>query len=184
MTQPGTVTVPPSPLRLLGTLLVGNLLMAAGILGVSLGLVGVGTWTAVACAGVAALTTLLYLVACLRRRPRVVLTPDGFVAEKLFGRDARRWDEIDGPFAVIRIGWGEAVGYKLTPACRARTRKKSPPGLSGYDGAVAGSALPCSAGELAELLNEHMRGARASAGPVPPSQDRAGPDAPGDRPRE
>ena len=154
--QPETITLAPSLLRLLKTLLLSNLLMVGGIIGIAVGLVGVGNWTIVACAVVVALSTITYLVAALRQRPRLVITPEGFEFEKLFGREAHQWEEIDGPFVVIKIGWTEAVAYNLTAESKARTGKKSGSLIAGYDAAVGG-ALPCSAGELAELLNDHKQ---------------------------
>src|SRR5262245_21335853 len=115
MTRPRTVIVAPSLLRLLRMLLVSNLLMVGGILGIAIGLVGVGNWTVVACVVVVALTTILSLLAALRQRPRLVITREGFVFEKLIGREAHQWEEIDGRFVVIKIGWNEAVAYSLTP---------------------------------------------------------------------
>jgi hypothetical protein len=148
------------------TLLVSNLLMIGGILGIAIGLVGVGNWTVVACVVAAALTTILYIVAALRQRPRVVITREGFVFEKLIGREMHRWEEIDGRFVVIKIGWNKAVGYNLTPECKARTGKKSSALFAGYDAAVVGGALPCSAGELAELLNDYKERNQASGATV------------------
>jgi hypothetical protein len=157
MSQPGTVTVAPGVLRLLKTLLVSNLLIIVGVVGIAIGFIGVGNWTLVACGIAVALTTTLHIVAALRQRPRVVITPDGFAFEKLFGREEHRWEEVAGPFAVITIGISEAVAYRLTPEYKARTGRKSTSLYSGYDSAVIGSALPCSAAELAELLNQHKQ---------------------------
>jgi len=157
MTEPGTVTITPSLGRLLRILLVSDLLMIGGIFGIAIGLVGVGTWTVVACVVAVALMSVLHLLAALRQRPRLIITRDGFVFEKLFGRDMHQWEEIDGPFAVIKVGWNEAVAYNLTPEYKARTGKKPASSLSGYDAAILRGALPCSARELAQLLNEHKQ---------------------------
>jgi hypothetical protein len=177
MTRPETVTVGPNLLRLLKVLLVSNLLMVGGIIGMAIGLVGVGNWTVVACVGVVALTTILYILAALRQRPRVVITPEGFVFEKLVGREVHQWEDIDGRFVVIKVGWNEAVAYHLTPQYKARTGKKPTSLFSGYDAAVVGGALPCPAGELAELLNEHKQHNRASGRLVSPGEIIAEPDA-------
>src|SRR5689334_18818911 len=98
MTHSSSVIIPPSLLRLLRSLVVGNMLMIAGIILISVSLLGVGSGTVVACAAVVALSALLYVIAALRGRPRLTITPEGFVIEKLFGRDAHRWEEIDGQF--------------------------------------------------------------------------------------
>ena len=169
MTQPESVTVAPSMLRLLRILLVSNLMMVGGILGVAVGLVGVGTWTVVACVAVVALSTTLYLLAAIRQRPRVVITSEGFVFEKLFGREAHQWDETEGRFAVIKIGLNEAVAFNLTPEYKARVGRKPTSMFSGYDAAVVGSTLPCSASQLAELLNEHKDRHRPSGGQAQPA---------------
>jgi hypothetical protein len=151
-----TVIVPSSPLRLLTTLVVSNLLMVGGILGVSAGLSGVGTGTAMACAAMVGVSTVLYLIAALRGRPRVLLTPEGFTVEKVLGREAHRWEDVAGPFGVVKVGWLKGVGYHLTPEYKARLGKKPMPAFGGYDGAIVG-ALSCSPEELADLLNEHLR---------------------------
>ena len=70
MTRPRTATVPLSLLRLLKTLLLGNLLMVGGIFGIAIGLVGVGNWTVVVCVAIVVLSTILYIIAALRQRPR------------------------------------------------------------------------------------------------------------------
>ncbi len=155
--QPETVTIKPGVLRLLRMLLLCNLAIVFGIFCIAIGLIGVGKWTVVACSVAIALITTLFLIAAIMQRPRVVITPKGFVFEKLIGREAHQWDEIDGQFAVIRIGITKAVAYKLTPECKARTGKKPNPMFAGYDAAIGGGALPGSPSELAELLNEHKR---------------------------
>lgn len=170
MTQPGTVTVSPSLRRRLRTLVVSNLCMVAGIIGIAIGLVGLGIWTVVACVVAVILTTALHTIAALRQRPRLAITSEGFVFEKLFGSEAHRWEDIDGRFAVIKIGWDEAVAYNLTPEYKQRTGKKATSLVSGYDAAIFGSPLPCSAGELAELLNEHKQRYRGSREPASPGR--------------
>ena len=163
MTQPETVIIPPNLFRLLKTLIVSNLFVIGGIIGMAIGLFGFGNWTIFACIGVVGLNTLLYIVAAIRGRPRVVITTEGFVFEKPIGRETHEWSEIEGSFAVIRIAMQHAVAYKLTPECRARLAKKPDPRFSGYDGVLGGS-LPCSAAQLAALLNEHKERHTSPAG--------------------
>ncbi|MBC7820068.1 MAG: hypothetical protein IAG10_24560 [Planctomycetaceae bacterium] len=163
MTQPETIIIPPNLFRLLRTLIISNLLMVGGIFGIAISLLGVGNWTIVACVGVVTLSTLLYLVAAVRGRPRVIITSEGFVFEKPIGNETYLWSEIAGQFCVIKIGMSEAVAYKLTPDCKALSGKKPNSWLAGYDAALGG-ALPCSAAELAELLNEHKERSRDSTG--------------------
>ena len=120
-------------------------------------------WAIVACVAVVTLSTVLYLVAAVRGRPRVVLSSEGFVFEKPIENETYRWSDIAGQFSVIKIGMSEAVAYKLTPEYKARSGKKPNSWLAGYD-AAGGGAFPCSAAELAELLNEHKERSRDSAG--------------------
>lgn len=150
--QPGTVTVPLSPLRLLERLLVGNL----GVDGALLVIFGPGAMVALACAVAGFVSILFFVIAALRQRPRIVLTPDGFAMHKLFGEESHKWGDIAGQFAVIKIGWSQAVAYNLTADYKLRAGKKPTSLFSGYDAAVSG-AFKCSAGELAELLNEHKQ---------------------------
>jgi hypothetical protein len=184
MTRPETVIIAPSLVRLLRTLIVGNLLMVGGILGIAVGLVGIGNWTIWACVAAVGLTTGLHLVAAIRKRPRLLITCEGFVFEKLIGSEAHRWDEIDGKFAVIKIGLSEAVAFNLTPEHKARIGKKPTSLFAGYDAAVVGSAMPCSASALADLLNEHKQRHAASGGRVPSSESISQPEAAADRPRD
>jgi hypothetical protein len=156
MAQSSTVIVPSSPLRLLAKLLVADVMMVLGIVGVSLSVFGVGPVTTMVCAAVVGLSVVLYLIALARGRPRVVLTPEGFALEKVIGREEHRWEDVVGPFAVIKIGWSKAVAYHLTPEYKARVGKKPTSVFGGYDAAVTG-AFGCSPEELAELLNEHLR---------------------------
>jgi hypothetical protein len=165
MAQPSTVTVLPSLLKSLRTLVVGNLAMVGGIIGISISLIGLGTTTVVVCAVVVGLSSILYLIAALSQRPRVVITPEGFVFDKLFGREAHKWEEIDGQFAVIKLGWGKSVAYKLTPDYKARMGRKATSLFGGYDAVVTG-ALRGSPEDLAELLNEHKQRNQASTGLV------------------
>jgi len=155
MTPPGTVTVPSSGLKMLKTLVLSNVLMVGGIFGVAIGLIGVGDWTIIVCILFVVLSTTLYGIAAVRRRPRVIITPEGFVFEKVIGGETRRWEEIEGPFAVIRVGWNEMVGYRFTSEYKARTGKNPTTLFSGYDAVVGANTLVGTAAELAELLNAH-----------------------------
>lgn len=161
MTQLEPIIISASFVRLLGTLIVSSLLMIGGIICISIGMFGFGNWAIFACVGVVCFNTLLYVVAAIRGRPRVVITTDGFVFEKPIGREAHQWSEIEGQFAVIKIAMHQVVAYKLTPECRASLAKKPNSRFSGYDG-VLGGALPCSAAQLAALLNEHKAAHKTS----------------------
>lgn len=179
MTQPSTVTVPPSFPKLLGRLVVANLCMAGGIFMV----VGWGMIQTVVCALAVGLSAVHLVLAAVMRRPRVVITPEGF---GLIGDLSYKWEDVDGPFAVIKIGWSKTVAYKLTADCKARVGKKPTSRWSGYragyDEVVMG-AFTLSAEELAALLNEHKRRslpstAEEAACVVPPQTSAAAQPAP------
>jgi hypothetical protein len=107
------------------------------------------------------LSLFFFVVAATTQRPRVVITAEGFVVHKLLGAESRKWEDVDGRFAVIKIGWSAAVAYNLTPEYKTRIGKKRTSLFSGYDAAVSG-AFKLSAEELAALLNEHKQPAPAS----------------------
>jgi hypothetical protein len=161
MAASSAVVVPPSLPRLLAALLVGGV----GVVGGLLLLFGPGPVLVAVASAVGGLIVLVFVVAVVRQRPRVVITPEGFTVYKLFGEESRKWAEVHGKFAVIRIGWNRAVGYNLTAGHKARVGKKPTSLFAGYDAAVSGAfGLP--AEELAELLNAHARqeGAGSLAG--------------------
>ncbi len=122
--------------------------------------VGVAAALAVSAAG--ALSAVCFLVMAVSGRPRVVVAPEGFAFDKLFGSLARKWHEIDGPFAVIKIGWSNAVAYKLTADFKASVGKKPTSLFSGYDEVIVG-VFQLSAENLAELLNERRRAFASSS---------------------
>jgi hypothetical protein len=150
-------------------LALGNLLMVGGIIAIF----GVRTATVGACTVVVALSTALYVIAALRQRPRVIITPQGFTFEKLLGREAHQWTDIEGRFVVIKVGLTKAVAYKLTAEYKSRTGKKTTTLFSGYDAAVVGGALPSSPQELADLLNEHVQRNRGSEEMASPGEETA-----------
>jgi hypothetical protein len=101
-----------------------------------------------------AFSGLCLVVTTVSQRPRVDIDAKGFRYQKLFGCQAHQWEDIDGPCAVIQIGWSKAVAYKLAKDYRARAGTKPTAHLSGYDEAIVG-VFAISAEELAELLNRH-----------------------------
>jgi hypothetical protein len=148
--QPQMATVGPSLPRLLALL---GKMVAGGVVAVwaAIGLRSMyGFVAAGVVVGLAAVLLVLFLV---RQAPRIVISPEGFVFHKLIGSLSRRWEEVDGPFAVIKLGLSKAVAYNLTAECKARLGKKPTSRLSGYDEAVPVGALQLSAERLAELLN-------------------------------
>jgi hypothetical protein len=150
--------VRPSPVRLLASLGI----MVAGGAGLICGLLlilGLRTMQTLVVAGVVAvgLSVALFLLALIRQRPQVVVSAEGFVFCRLFGSQSRKWEEVDGQFAVIKIGLSKAVAYNLTAECKARTGRKPTSHWSGYDEAILAQALQLWAEQLAELLNEYRR---------------------------
>jgi len=104
----------------------------------------------------------VFAVVCtiLRSRPRVEISPDGFVSQGAFGRRPCRWTDIDGDFAAVKVGFQTVVAYRLTDAAREADRIKpvSPP--AGYDDAIAFCGeLSIGARELADVLNRWRQGA-------------------------
>ena len=155
MTQPSTVTVPPSFSKMIGTLAVTNLALAGTIFVV----VGWGTIQTVVCASASGLSTVFLVVALVRQRPQIGITSEGFVFLPLFAGRTHKWADIDGPPAVIKIGTRKAVAYNLTAEYKTRVGKKPASrfsGHQGYDEVILGD-FRLSAEELAALLNEHRR---------------------------
>ena len=121
--------------------------------------VGVGMILYVAFAAAVVLSAIGFVAMSVSQRPRLCITPEGFTYHKLFGNLAHTWQDIDGPFAVIKIGWSKAVGYNLTADYQAAVGKKPTTDLSGYDEAIVG-VFEISKEELAALLNEHQKQSR------------------------
>lgn len=157
MTEQAFVIVPPSLVRLLGNWAVSTLLMIGGLWGVSVGLLGL-TWPTLALmsAAIAGLATAIFVIAIVRQRPQVVITPDGFTFCSLIGNRSYKWQDIEGQFGVFKLGLNKLVGFRWTADFKARTGKKPSTSLSGYDDALGG-ALALSAQELTALLNEKKR---------------------------
>jgi len=164
---PVSVTVGPSPLKLLVALLIACLwgAFAAALFVLVLALkrwqlhipqdlrwTNVGTAAALTACGVGALIMLIWLT----QKPRVEIGPDGFVSRTLFRTRTRRWCDVDGDFAVVRIGFLRAVAYRLTPDVKKTVGAKPSPLLQGYDEDITG-AYAVSLRELARLLNEQKR---------------------------
>jgi hypothetical protein len=157
MTQPSTVTVPPGVLKMLGVAVVSGLAMAGGLVLV----LGSGALVLRACAALAALVVVLFLLGMVSRRPRVVLTPEGFTVFRLIGGWSRRWEDVEGRFAAVRVGVTRVVAFRLTAEYKARVGKKPTSLFAGYDEAISG-VFRLSMERLAELLNEHNERSRCS----------------------
>lgn len=155
------VFIGPSPLKLLGTMGLGGLGIIVGFVLLSEGLFGRWLllsygWLIVGLVG--GLVISFYVWALLRRRPSVELGPDAFVAKSLFGSRTRRWDEVEGDFVVIQLGWSRAIGYRLTTAFKEAAKIKPTTLFAGNDEAISGS-YTSSIHQLVELLNQHKRAA-------------------------
>jgi len=188
---PDTLTVGPSPLKVLGSVAIATvaitggltilvvlleLLAAARLLGVlpMPAWVWSSRWTIVAWAAalVACYRGVAVLGAVIWARPRIEIGPDGFADYGVLGHRSRRWGDIVGGFTVIRVGWPFAVGrqrvvaYRLTHAFKEAARIKPVALLGGYDEAILiCGELAIGAGELAEVLNQWKQGVTG----VPPS---------------
>jgi hypothetical protein len=167
MAQSNSVTVNLNPLKLLGTLALGCLLITGGVAGVLLGLSLVllglnwflsAGWVIAVVTGVlvASCCGTLVLVAIIGRRPRVEIGPDGFVLRQLFGSRSRSWSDIEGSFVVIKVGLSKGVGYRLTQVFKESAGIKPTTLFAGNDEAIGG-ALDIPIDELAELLNQRKR---------------------------
>ena len=156
MSEPTAITVArslPKTLALLMSLPVGAAVAVWAAVGV-----GMVLYATVAAAVV--LSLIAFVAMTVSQRPRLCITTEGFTYYKLFGKLAHTWQDIDGPFAVIKIGWTEAVAFKLTADYKARVGKKPTTALSGYDDAIVG-VFEISKEALAALLNEHQKLSRA-----------------------
>lgn len=161
--RPDKIVIPWDTSKLLTTLLLSGVGMIVGLLLIlGPGLAGLWATMTVCC-----LVVLAGFVASVRQGPRVVITTEGFTVEKLFGAESRRWDEIDGDFTVIPVGWTQAVGYKLVPASQGRRGESRRSMLSGNDAGISG-AFTLSPEKLAELLNQHRQAATQTHSPSQP----------------
>jgi hypothetical protein len=190
MDSPNTVTIGPSKRKITRGLIVASVAIVGGLTLLVLileYLAGVGLlgllpvpprlW-ARRWAIVGGLSTLFagyrgaaWLGAVIWNRPRIEIGPDGFVDYGVIGRRSRRWGDIEGEFAVIRVGWPFAVGsqpvvaYHLTDVFKASTTIQPLESLSGYDEAILICIeLSAGAGELADLLNRWKQGTPKEAG--------------------
>src|SRR5262245_43362587 len=173
MTPSNSVIVGPSPLTLLGTLVFASLVLtaslAAFLLSLSLAVFGLGWflstgWVIVIVTGVlvACCCGALLSVAIIGRRPRVEIGPDGFIACTLFGSRSRRWSDIEGLFAVIKVGLQKGVGYHLSQDFKESACIKPTTLFAGNDEVISG-AYEMPTGDLAALLNQHKTRAADSA---------------------
>lgn len=164
MTPSPSVTIGPSPLRILGKILIVSVATTAfaaafvvifGLLGhvwLVLHAEGVVAWTAAACG---CFCVIAVLGALILRRPRIEIGPDGFVDQGIAGCRSRRWGDIQGGFVVTRFYLQSVVAYRLTDAFKESAKFKPTLSLPGNDEAILISPeLAIGAAELAEILNQ------------------------------
>ena len=169
MTPPPSVTVGPSPLKVLGQVVLASF---AGTAGLSILIVGLGflanAWLLFHAGVIIACTAALFAGFCvfavlctvLRNRPRVEIGRDGFVSQGAFGRRPRRWTDVEGGFAAVKVGFRSVVAYRLTDAAKASDRVKPVAPPAGYDDAIPFCGeLAIGARELAEVLNRWKQSA-------------------------
>ena len=169
MTPSTPVTVGPSPLKILGKVAIASIGITVGvpILIVLVGFLNQAPWllshvwiiTACTAALVTCYCGVAVLVAIISGQPRVEIGPDGFVDHGVLGHRLCRWSDIEGDFAVIRVGLQSVVAYRLTDAFKESARIKPIPSLAGNDEAILiCGELAIGAGELAEVLNQWKQG--------------------------
>jgi hypothetical protein len=179
MSSPDIATVGPNPFKVWGQLAIATVaitggatmlvvvlefLAAAGLLG----WVPLPPWlwlhhrSVITCISVLLVgyCAIAPLVAVISGRPKIEIGPEGFVDYGVVGHRSRRWNDIEGSFTVIRVGWPMAFGlrpvvaYRLTDAFKQSARIKPVASLEGNDEAILiCSELAIGAGELADLFN-------------------------------
>lgn len=128
----------------------GSALLVSGLFGRQF-LLSTG-WIFVTFVGVSAACALV--ASLLRSRPRIEIGPNGFSVHALIGGRSRSWSEIEGNFVVLKSGFSNSVGYRLTPACKEAIKFKPTKLFQGNDEALSG-AYAVSIQELASVLNEY-----------------------------
>ncbi|HWE97807.1 MAG TPA: hypothetical protein VG269_27880 [Tepidisphaeraceae bacterium] len=165
-----SVLVGPSPVKILGSVLVAAPLAVAGlaILIKFMGFLG-PFWlryhsnTILLCiaAAAACFCGIAIFVAMLGGRPYVEIGPDGFVTRGVAGIRSRSWGDVEGDFVVVKGWFQSTIAYRLTDAFKElRRRAGSSTSPAGYDEAITFCGeLRMPAEELAALLNQWKQGA-------------------------
>jgi hypothetical protein len=196
MTPPTCVTIGPSPLKLLGTAVITSIAITAGasILVVFVGFL-TGPWLLSHAGIIIACTAALLAcywgiampVAITCGRPRVEIGPDGFDTHGILGHRWRRWSDIEGGFAVVRVGLQPTVAYRLTGPLKESARIQPIASLAGqgHDEAILFCGeLAMGAGELAEVLNQWKQGVPSATSAPQPTGAKAAPGPAADRGRD
>jgi hypothetical protein len=145
------VTIPASWQSLARTALIVDVLLAAGLFE----MLGPGLPLVLACS-VAVVVSALLVLPAVRGTHRLELGPEGFTSYNAFGRIAqkRAWEDVEGHFQIVKMGWNDAIAYQLSAACKTPGKKSRLP--QGFDEAIP-SLYRMTAVQLALLLNERKR---------------------------
>jgi Kef-type K+ transport system membrane component KefB len=129
--------------------------LLVGFLHLSWGLaftVGVAVGSAVG----AAFAIFVIAIGLIIDQPRMEIGPEGFVLHSPAASRSRRWTDVEGNFIVRGTPLGKVVAYALTEAFKKSQEAASPSKKPGRFESILDD-YKLSAGELAELLNEHKR---------------------------
>jgi hypothetical protein len=108
-------------------------------------------WIAI---GIAALCAGCLALGVMSDTPRLVIRPEGFDFHPLHRVDSYSWGDIEGGFAVVRVGILKMIAFNLTSEFKSRmTKKLSRPRFAGREAAVVGE-FDQSAERITEILNE------------------------------
>jgi hypothetical protein len=164
MTPQSSVTIGPSLLKIFGSATIASVAIAVGVAVLFLFVAFLTTdevlsYAWVIAVGTAVLVGGFYGIAVVGAvflgRPRIEIGADGFVDHGIAARRSRRWSDIKGDFAVIRVGLQLVVAYRLTDDFKEILRLKPIPSLAGYDEAILICGdLAIGAAELADILNQ------------------------------
>ena len=167
MAPPPSITVLPSPIRVLRQVMLGSIVGVAGLAVMIVFLEYLGQPWLLAHARVLIVSALAIgavfsgfavFGALQWRRPRVEIGPDGFVTFGITSHRPRRWINVEGDFVVTRMALQPAVAYRLTDAFKQSLPKPPPASPTGTDEAITFCGeLTMGAKELADLLNQRKQ---------------------------
>jgi hypothetical protein len=181
MNTPACVTIGPSPAKIMvmamitsiGTTAVASMLVVfVGFLATPWVLSHAGIIIACTAALVGCYWVMAVSVAIIYARPRVVIGPVGFDTQGILGNRWRRWSDIEGGFAVVRVGLQPTVAYRLTRAFKDSARIQPIASLAkqGHDeGILFCGELTMGAREIADVLNQWKQRVR---GPTSAQQEK------------
>ena len=171
MNPANLIIIPPSKIKLIVRSVVMGLVFTPPLIGsFTLFLAGCYlSWAASLMLGGILATSILWtfivvttILALIHDVPRLQIGPDGFVEHALLQSNSRRWNDIEGDFAVRVTPLGRAVVYRLTEAFRKSQEVAEAKKVGTKE--LMFNTFPMSLGKLAELLNEHKQRAIGSVG--------------------